>query len=565
MCRLSPSPRPRPPPSASQVYSSKRRKAANSKDASEFPYATADDAAPLSASVRPTTSPSAGTTETKVNTFTEQPLVSQETYLASRELATKSEARLIRLMRIELGDLLTTGHVASCREVVGSISLLRFLRGANNHLVRAVELFRMHLDTRKELKWHEIRARVVSAPNFDPLYFTLDDMMFGALAKEHWKITLCAGYSAAGDPLAVVLVPVSDAWIDIVKMQANVDVSGASVLGEAFFSELFVRRQLQLDFLSRQQGKMVCLETVFDFAGGISNSYWKLFTRVGYRNFQLGVNRIVGCCPNIQGRVHIMRASWWMRWSCRNLWWIADALLRRKIVMYSGSGSDYAQLCSKVGMSGLVTIVEHISKLSAVGVTSSFALPQTMSMIPAGGVAGQSVPHLHTPLLLQMPVGGASRVAVAPETTKEVIPTQCVVQRGNVKLQPGVSHEVMVEVNQNLISATRWKFTVVPQPVTFSATFFRMNQNPDDPILESVDVVPEGRLATGEGLIEVEGNGCLLLRWTNEMPSMFNVWSSWSRTEDSVDYEVESVPRNMDSFAASAIGLLMLGAGDREN
>ena len=572
----------------------KRRKI-NSEDVPTQPYAAADGGASFLDAEQLSTASTAGSSDDEaaddeadkglqqywgnVGTFT-----SQQSYLALRHPPTGTQVRLLRRMRASLGDLLTTGHIASCPEVVSDWSLLRFLRGANNHLVRAVDMFRLHLDIRKKYKWHEIRERVVSSPNFDPLSFTMDDIIHGSFIKDHWRTVPCAGDTDMGDVISIVLVPVSDGWIDALMSQSNGDETRIFSRGREFFDELFVRRQLQLDVLSRRQGKMVCVETVWDFSGGISNSYWKNFARSDYRKFQLEHNRIVGCCPNIQGRVHVMRTSWFMRWSCRCLWWITDALLRRKIVLYTGSDSDaYRQLCDKIGMSGLATIIENISKLNAEGFVSSFTLPKNMANIhapmgvgsstsaaasAAGSVlleetCGQLEPHSRAPLIPHMPFGGVTRVPSEPEPTKEIVPVQCIVRSGDVKLGPGLTHEVMIEVDPDRVSAVRWKFSALPQPVSFSAMFFHMNYDPDEPILKDVNVVPLTRLASGEGLIEIQTKGCLLLRWKHEKASALMFWSSCFSGEIGVNYEVESVPRNHDNFAASAIGLLMLSDGAR--
>jgi hypothetical protein len=249
-----------------------------------------------------------------------------------------------------------------------------------------------------------------------------------------------------------------------------------------------------------------------------------------------------------------------------------------------------------MGMSGLASIVEHTSKLNAEGVVSSFTLPQNVPPIQTntptvrygapvapmvggdpplvGASAGASaeasagayrqlVPHPHAQLMPQMQKGGVIRIPTETEPTKEVVPVQCVVRRGDVELRPGMSHEVMIEVDPDRTSAVRWKFSAMSAPLAFSTVFFRLNHDPNDPMLQDVNVVASKRLATGEGLIEVQERGCLLLRWTNEKASALIFWSSCSRGENSVncDYEVESVPRNKDTFAASALGLLMLSAG----
>ena len=203
-------------------------------------------------------------------------------------------------------------------------------------------------------------------------------------------------------------------------------------------------------------------------------------------------------------------------------------------------------------MGSLATVIEHISELNSAGVVTSFALPKDMAPIhaPMAGAEGGQ----------QLQDGDVSRTPTEPGSTKEIIPVQCVVRRGDIKLRLDASHEVMIEVDPNRTSAVRWKFSAQAKPLAFSAVFFRMNHDSNDPMLNDVKVVPLTHLTKGEGLIEVRETGCLLLRWANERPSALIFWSSCMRGETSVNcnYEVECVPRNKDGFAASAIGLLML-------
>ena len=67
---------------------------------------------------------------------------------------------MIDQLKIRLGTALTTG--AHCRwlEVVGDISLLRFLRGGRHNVEQAAVLFHEHLEIRERFGLDEIRATI---------------------------------------------------------------------------------------------------------------------------------------------------------------------------------------------------------------------------------------------------------------------------------------------------------------------------------------------------------------------------------------------------------------------
>ena len=71
------------------------------------------------------------------------------------------ESHLLGRLELELGDALTHGPHAESVEVVGKISLLRFLRGSRHSIMRAAKKFREHLAVRKHFGMDDIRKRII--------------------------------------------------------------------------------------------------------------------------------------------------------------------------------------------------------------------------------------------------------------------------------------------------------------------------------------------------------------------------------------------------------------------
>lgn len=466
---------------------------------------------------------------------------SSSAYRSSCQYPSKSELRLLKRMREELQDLLVLDVMTPCTEATSNFSLLRFLRGANQNVSRAVEVFRTHVDIRIKYKWHEVRQRVVSSKNFDPLHFTIDDLIFGSFVKDHWKMKTCVGYTQYGDPIAVLSIPESDEWIDILLGKVSENKSELFSIGHQLFTELFVRRQIQLDLLSKRQNRMVCMETIWDFSGGKEGTYWKSFANSDYRRYQKSHNKIVASCPNIQGRVHVLGASWWLRWSCRCLWWITDSLLRQKIILYDGSDSEaYRKIGGLFGTSSLTAIVQSISELRARGrVCFPHAEVDVARLHAAQGLAARD----------------------KKDVTKETISIQMndLARQGDVTIRSGKGHEIMIEVDPSKISAVQWRFSCSrSQTLGFSATLFRMNPDKDNPMLNLEKVVPSMILDSGEGIVEVPDRGCILLRWSNTEVSSYRFWSGCARRDITLSYSVKRVTKQDEPVAASALGLLML-------
>ena len=77
---------------------------------------------------------------------------------------TKEKVQVIELQKI-LGEALTTGAHSEFQEVVGSINLLRYLRGCNHDVKAASDLFLAHLNLRELHNLNQVRERCIQLLN----------------------------------------------------------------------------------------------------------------------------------------------------------------------------------------------------------------------------------------------------------------------------------------------------------------------------------------------------------------------------------------------------------------
>ena len=135
--------------------------------------------------------------------------------------------------------------------------------------------------------------------------------------------------------------------------------------------------------------------------------------------------------------------------------------MRRKLIVYTGSDNDaYRQLCNTVGMGGLTKIIEHVNKLNAVGIISAFKLPKDLAevRVPTSTALTQQQGNRD-----ESELNGGNQLGniTAPATagsTEDTISVQCEVRQGTLALNIGATHEVIIEVDPDRISAVRWKF-----------------------------------------------------------------------------------------------------------
>ena len=97
--------------------------------------------------------------------------------------------------------MLETPPINDWPEVVGNISLLRFLRGCGGEVVAAEALFRDHVKMRKEFGFNECRKRCFAETIRQHGSFSQEDMLHGALVASYIPISYNAGFTPRGDPI----------------------------------------------------------------------------------------------------------------------------------------------------------------------------------------------------------------------------------------------------------------------------------------------------------------------------------------------------------------------------
>ena len=207
-------------------------------------------------------------------------------------LANEEEVVLLKKLKYLLGSLLTTGEHSKFREVVGDFNLLRYLRGKKHYLHEAAACFRRHISIREEYGWNDTRKQLeidgFTNPDYMWKYNSTIHAAHGTSVNSVWKTNLSAGMDANGDSVAIYKLPNRKNWM---AELINVIDYGAGWMknGHAWFRSGFINRQIQLDLLSRQQGRLTRTTMVYDAAGG---TFWRCIDP-RYKDFQVIHNRII--------------------------------------------------------------------------------------------------------------------------------------------------------------------------------------------------------------------------------------------------------------------------------
>ncbi len=98
--------------------------------------------------------------------------------------------------------------------------------------------------------------------------------------------------------------------------------------------ESFVRRQIQLDLLSREQGRLVRLVV---FSQAPHGGYWRLLTPGPTRDWMRA--NIGGTMPEMAARIYLIDASW----AVRSFWRSFAAFMRPYEYKIKVMGSDYQE------------------------------------------------------------------------------------------------------------------------------------------------------------------------------------------------------------------------------
>ena len=237
--------------------------------------------------------------------MTKQERLHDQRYIDESKLTTLEEVAMIGELRGVLGDLLTTGSHSAWPEVVGDISLTRFLRGCNHDVSKAAFKFREHIDCRQRFGFDRCRRRLGLLQN--PATFDQENMLHGDMIAKTHRMEYNVGHTVLGDPIAVFWA-VSGA---LSSMMADSDIGYQRLL--EFVVESFVRRQIQLDCMSREQGRLVRLVIVVQAS---FRGWWRLFgtcRKKNNREREFLDQDMGGTLPFFTGKIHVVGLAWAMR------------------------------------------------------------------------------------------------------------------------------------------------------------------------------------------------------------------------------------------------------------
>ena len=138
------------------------------------------------------------------STFSNKDLVSRQKcqkYIQDSRLTTAEEAVQIYELRAILGDILTSGAHSMWPEVVGDISLTRFLRGCNHNVHQAAAKFREHIYCRQRFGFDKCRRRLGILQNVNT--FEQEDVIHGDTIAKKYRMEYNVGNTQLGDPICV--------------------------------------------------------------------------------------------------------------------------------------------------------------------------------------------------------------------------------------------------------------------------------------------------------------------------------------------------------------------------
>ena len=273
------------------------------------------------------------------------------------------EVELIDKMRYYLATHLTIGRHAKYTEVVGNISLLRYIRDCGNDVEAAVIKFKKALDFRRKFGLDDLRDRIKleldirggidSEDGFNFIAnFSVEELPLDSdLMKYARKLpmVLNAGFTADHHPIMLCSGGVGT-MSEICEATSSTNVN-------KLLASLFVMRQLQLDILSRTHGillKTVVINPRFE-AGG-----WKFLFPGLHTQAASFWSELSSCHPEIYKDVHIIMESWYLQTCIKAFLYLFPKKVQDLVSLYTVD--SYMQtLVPKISSPSLPKILKLIS------------------------------------------------------------------------------------------------------------------------------------------------------------------------------------------------------------
>ena len=211
---------------------------------------------------------------------------------------------LLQQFRDSLAEDMHRASWSAFPEVVGNWALLRLLRDSNN-LEHARAKFRHSISIRKEFHLDAIRNTVTSTtPQEKLLEYDQTEIVHGSEMAKYVLINYNLGWDPAGRIITLYSV------VGTLFRWLASDPSAAQTCAE-YIVEAFVRRQIQLDMLSRKYGKIIMVTTVVN--NHVGGSSWKLAIPGNPRSLSQMRQRLLRSTPSFVSHVHWLKANWALR------------------------------------------------------------------------------------------------------------------------------------------------------------------------------------------------------------------------------------------------------------
>jgi hypothetical protein len=269
-------------------------------------------------------------------------------------LALPEEQVVVDHFRKLLGTAVTNKPQCDYPEITGEITLLRCLRGRVFDIPDCLRTFRAHIDMREKHHLNEIRERVVASlqqqqqqqqsssshpatatssaseednSTVDLHYYDMSDLKHGTIAQKYVYCIPNCGYTPQGH--IIIFTPAGEHDTRGLLKELTADEYFEYLMEE------LVRRQLQLEYLSRKHSRLIKMFQIVDCNGvGISH-----VSHTEVLGFSKRLKVVLQTWPEGMAQVSIINTPWVVT----NFWngflkYLFPVRSRRKFKMF---GSQY--------------------------------------------------------------------------------------------------------------------------------------------------------------------------------------------------------------------------------
>jgi hypothetical protein len=336
-------------------------------------------------------------------------------------LATEEEIPILNQMKEILGELLTNSPVSTFPEIVGDYHLLRLLRAKSGNLNKAIQLFHDHLSIREEFNMNEIRLSLEGSP----VNYKQTDITYGKEVSKYYRIYVNAGFSPAYHHPVAISFAGQHHTRNLFK-EVGVEKFNRYVIEE------MIRRQMQLDQLSRLHNKLIKVILIPNVAG---ISIWHISHSEMRDNQKKVLRRIQQTIPELLARAYAVNTSWLVRNFYNTVVkWMLPVETRSKIFLLGKNFRD--DLAQEIDTSTLARIMSVTDDEGE----------------KCGGTSGDS-----------------------ESSSRSKVDVGVLTKSGTFNVKAGSTEEVLINVKPDQIQQLKWSVNVVTNDIAFQILRFSNN------------------------------------------------------------------------------------------